>query len=431
MRLFCACLSVRRLSRALLCSVIGLTAAQSSPSAALTLAEAEKLLLAKNHDLAAAQQTLEAVEANVVVAGAHPNPTLSAQSVKISPQRGVGSGPFYDKPNVDTTVSISQLIERGDKVRWRTEIAKGQAMGVRNDLADLHRQLRLALYSAYYDLKLAEEKAALALETSGLYAQALAAADKRLAAGDIAPVERARLTVEALRAQSDAETIRADTLRAQETLALLIGQETQAQSLYAEDPWPNISGIQPLSAEQFDALGRRPDVRAAQARIEAAQAARELAKSLRTRDVTLGAQVERFRFEEPGVSYGLSVNIPLFVHYYYEGEIARAEADYGAALVARDKVLATAKSELAKTYASLRAAAERTTRMQEYVLPAAKRAADGVEFAYAHGAATLTDVLDARRTLRATLLDLANARADYAKALAAWMAATELKTDTP
>jgi cobalt-zinc-cadmium efflux system outer membrane protein len=389
------------------------------------------LLLAKNHDLAAAQQTLEAVEANVVVAGAHPNPTLTAQSVKISPQHGVGLGPIYDKPNIDTTVSVSQLIERGDKARWRTEIAQGQATGVRYDLADLHRQLRSALYSTYYDLKLAEEKTALALETSGLYAQALAAADKRLAAGDIAPVERARLAVEALRTQSDAEAARAETLRAQETLALLIGQETQAQSLSAEDPWPNISGIQSLSDEQFDALGRRPDVRAAQARVEAAQAARKLAKSLRTRDVTLGAQVERFRFEEPGVSYGLSVNIPLFVHYYYEGEIAKAEAEYSAALVAHDKVLATAKSELAKTYASLRATAERTTRMQEYILPAAKQAADGVEFAYAHGAATLTDLLDARRTLRATLLDLANVRADYAKALAAWTAATEWKTDMP
>lgn len=428
---FCACSPVRRLSRALICGVIGLTAAQSSPSAALTLAEAEKLLLAKNRDLASAQRAVEAVEANVVVAGAHPNPILSAQSVKISPQRGVGSGPIYDKPNVDTTVSISQLIERGDKVRWRTEIAKGQATGVRYDLADLHRQLRLTLDSAYYDLKLAEEKATLALETSGLYTQALAAADKRLAAGDIAPVERARLVVEALRTQSDAEAARAETLRAQETLALLIGQETQAQSLSAEDPWPNIFGIQPLSAEQFNALGRRPDVRAAQARVDAAQAARELATSLRTRDVTLGAQVERFRFEEPGVSYGLSVNIPLFVRYYYEGEIAKAEAEYSAALVARDKVLATAKSELAKIYASLRAAAERTTRMQEYILPAAKRAADGVEFAYAHGAATLTDVLDARRILRVTLLDAVNARADYAKALAAWTVATEWKTDTP
>ncbi|MGH8742918.1 MAG: TolC family protein, partial [Burkholderiales bacterium] len=415
----------------LLFGVIGLTATQSSPSAALTLAEAEKLLWAKNRDLAVAQQTLKAIEANVMVAGAHPNPMLSAQSVKISPQRGVGSGSIYDKSNVDTTISISQLIERGDKVRWRTDIAKGQVTGSRNDLADLQRQLRLALYSAYYDLKLTEEKAALALETSGLYAQALTAADKRLAAGDIAPVERARLAVEALRAQSDAEAARADTLRAQETLALLIGQETKALSLSAEDPWPTISGIQPLSSEQFDALSRRPDVRAAQAHVETAQAARELAKSLRTRDVTLGAQVERFRFEEPGVSYGLSVNIPIFIRYYYEGEIARAEADYGAALLTRDKVLATAKSELAKTHASLSATAERTMRMQEYVLPAAKRAADGVEFAYAHGTATLTDLLDARRTLRATLLDLANARADYAKALVAWTAATEWKTDTP
>ena len=39
------------------------------------------------------------------------------------------------------------------------------------------------------------------------------------------------------------------------------------------------------------------------------------------------------------------------------------------------------------------------------------------------------DVLDARRTLRATRLDALTAQADFSKALASWQAATELSDE--
>ena len=60
--------------------------------------------------------------------------------------------------------------------------------------------------------------------------------------------------------------------------------------------------------------------------------------------------------------------------------------------------------------------------------PASRQALDAIEFAYARGAAPLTDVLDARRVWRATQSDLAQARADHAKALASWRAASEWET---
>ncbi|MDQ2987915.1 MAG: TolC family protein, partial [Pseudomonadota bacterium] len=53
------------------------------------------------------------------------------------------------------------------------------------------------------------------------------------------------------------------------------------------------------------------------------------------------------------------------------------------------------------------------------LLPASARSADAAEYAFRNGAAGVMDVLDARRTRRATLLEAAAARADYAKALAA------------
>jgi len=42
------------------------------------------------------------------------------------------------------------------------------------------------------------------------------------------------------------------------------------------------------------------------------------------------------------------------------------------------------------------------------------------EFAYKQGAQSVMDLLDARRTYKATQIEAASARSDYATALAAW-----------
>jgi len=50
----------------------------------------------------------------------------------------------------------------------------------------------------------------------------------------------------------------------------------------------------------------------------------------------------------------------------------------------------------------------------------------GIELAHQRGAAALTDLLDARRQLHALQLDLADARANHAKALATWQATAQI-----
>ncbi|MEQ1658125.1 MAG: TolC family protein, partial [Hylemonella sp.] len=54
------------------------------------------------------------------------------------------------------------------------------------------------------------------------------------------------------------------------------------------------------------------------------------------------------------------------------------------------------------------------------ILPRSRRVAEGAELAYRKGALSLTDLLDARRTLRATVLDAVAARSEHAKVQGAW-----------
>jgi cobalt-zinc-cadmium efflux system outer membrane protein len=383
------------------------------------LREADALLAQKNRELQAARRAVEAAEAATLTAGQRPNPNLSLSTVNISPNRGVGSGTLRDKA-VDSTIRLDQLIERGNKRELRVSTAQKLEAASGEDLADVLRQQRLALRGSYYDLLLAQDRVAISAGTAELYQHSLQAADLRLEAGDIAGADVARIRVDALRAQNDARAAEADRRRAQLALAYMIGAEQRADLLKATDAWP---APQAAAAIDLDALiERRPDVRAARARIEAASAARELARSLRTRDVSVGVQFEHFpdNFGNTSNSYGVALSVPLFTRYYYEGEIAQAETAYNSATDNLERTRALARSEIAKALSDVSAAAERLARFQDNLLAEATKSAESAEFAYKNGAIGVMDLLDARRTLRAIQLDAASAQADYAKALAAW-----------
>ena len=395
----------------------GQTPARAVEAKPLSLAQAEARLETANREIIAAQRSLEIASARVGVAGAVPNPTLSAQVSSINPIRGIGAGGIQNK-QVDSVLHIDQLVERGGKRELRIASAESDVQAVRRDLAEIIRQQRLAVQSAYFDLKLALEKRRILADTARLQSESLNAAERRLQAGDASESEVVRFRVEALRSVNDARAAEADVARAQQALAILIGLDASYASIQPSDDWPSGLPLGSSAEPDPEQLKLRPDVQAAQARVETAERNRELARRLRTRDVTVGAQVERFP-PDPGLMYGMSVSVPLFVRYYFEGEIAQSEAELTASMAARDKTLALAQADVRRAQTDLLSAAERQRRLYDDLLPQARRALDSAEFAYKNGATGLIDLLDARRTLRALDLEAVTATGDFAKARAA------------
>ncbi len=214
---------------------------------------------------------------------------------------------------------------------------------------------------------------------------------------------------------------RVDRGHAQLALAALLGLEAQAAAIHAADAWPNDAPALTPSATTL-MIEQRPDVQAAALRVQAAESARDLARAQQTRDVSVGIQYEHNPPDGRNL-LGLGFSVPLLVNHQYQGEIARAEADLQVARDVAEKVRAQALSEVLNAEADLRAARDKREIYQSGVIKAAQRAADAAEFAFQQGASSVTDLLDARRTLHATLLDAASAQADYAKALAAWRSA--------
>src|SRR5579859_611566 len=407
------------------------------PPPSVTLAAAEARVALCNRDVRAARVALAAALADRIVAGQRPNPNLTLGASNVNPHAGIGSGPLRDK-TFDSSVRLDQLVERGGKGELRERQADALVAAVRADLAEVLRQQRLAMRQAFFDLAAADERVRLQREFVALSEQSLEATRRRLKAGDIARVDANRIRLESLRAANDLRQAEIDRERARAEFARLIGAEAFSSRIAVLPTWPD---IKPGTDSAFRAEERgvcprwqRADVAAACRRVEAAEAARDLAHAIATRDVTVGLQADRWPVSDvnqqgTGISYSVSVSVPLHVRHGKEGEARRAIADLEAARaqLARTQAQAAADARLAE--ADWQAARERRARIEDDVLPAAREVAEGSEFAFSRGASGVLDLLDARRQLKAVEIDATQARADAAKAWARRAAANEMYSE--
>lgn len=400
---------------ALLVALSGRAVLAAEPVAvrSLRLVEVEQLVGERNRSLVAARRATQAGEAMLDTAGGRPNPVVSLNTSGINSKRPTGSG------NLDSILRIDQPFERGGKRDLRLAVADSLLQANRADESDSLRQQALLARQAYFDLKAAEDKFRLAEASAQLARQVLGKAELRLKVGDLSPADVARIRTDTLKAESEATQARIDWQRARLALAQLLALESEAARLVTADPWPSLAALP--GAEP--AIEQRPDVVAAGQRLAAAEKAIDLAKALQVRDVTIGAQVERAPEERNGAVYGIGISIPLFTGYDYRGEIRRAHVDRDSAWDELERIRATAAAEFEQAAFEAENLSERARRLQNEALPAAQKANAAVQLAFSQGAASVLDVIDARRSLHAVEIDTTNALADAAKARATWAAA--------
>lgn len=383
-----------------------------------------------NLDVALARHALAGARADIVAADRRPFPTLSAGIGNIDLQNGNGSGNPWTAQTYDKSVGLDWTWERGNKRELRTLAARRAASAAESDLDDMRLQQTLVAQAGFFDLLAAQERLREVREIERSASQLAGSAGRRLQAGDLSAQEAARTEIEAQRALSDVQQAELERQRAALLLWQAAGLTILPEQLQAQAEWPAPDGP-PVADADLDALVEaRADVRAAQARVTAAQAALDSAGAQKHADITWGASYDHY----PGTSISLlalRMQMPLQVGYAYQGEIARAGAQLALAQDALEKTRRLARGDLQRLQQELRNSAQRALTYEREILPRARKVAAGAETAYGKGAIPLTDLLDARRTLRATLLDALAARTDYAKAAGAWQLRTQPQAAAP
>ena len=405
--------------QALCLTLIGALAATLPPGAWATSISLDEALAAarSNLDVRIAGRNADAARADIAAANHAPLPQLSAKLSQIDLQNGIGPGNLLAGKRIDKGVGLDWTWERGDKRLLRTEAARHGADAAAADLDEVRTQQLLATQAAFFDLLAAQGRREQLEAIEASTRQTLDIARRRMNAGDAALQDAARAEVEAERAAADALSAQLDVQRAQIVLAQFTGR-ADAATLQASGDWP--AAAPDTDGASLEArLAQRADVRAAAERVQAAEAALAGAAALRRSDVTWGASLDHY----PGTStrqLELRLSMPLAFGYHYDGEAERARAQLGQAQDALEKTRALATNELQRLDAERTATARRAQRYAGEIVPRSRDVAARAELAYGKGALSLTELLDARRTLRAVLLDALAARADLAKASVAW-----------
>ncbi|MBN8885428.1 MAG: TolC family protein [Rudaea sp.] len=409
-------------------------AAQPVAEANLSLKRALELMRARDPNLQLAQTAVDQALADKITAGERPNATLAYSTSKINPAGHNGPGNYWNK-SFDTVVSLSQPIERGGKRKHRLAQAEANADAAHADYADSVRGERVAVTAAYWELKRAEEKYKNAQTLAEIEHRSIAASEQRLRVGDLPRLDVERMRIDAAAADNAVDSALGALRDAQVALAALIDVTAQSQELSVADDWPHVAGVLDAPAgagtsrETAEAvLARRPDMVAAMKRVNAAEAALQLAHAQTSRDITISGQYEHNPMPTPAPTVGhtllgVGVSVPIFTGNQYKGEIARAYADIDAAKANLAKVRVAALADVHRARADLAAAAQRAHRYDSDLTRRALDTEKTVETAYARGGLALADLLDARRSLKATQDDATDAHADFAEALAALAAA--------
>jgi cobalt-zinc-cadmium efflux system outer membrane protein len=398
---------------------------QAQPLAGNTISLTQALQAARdNLDVALARHSVVAAQADIVSANRSPFPTLTAKLGQMDAQNGMGDGNFFTEKRVDKSIGLDWTWERGNKRELRTLTAQRAASAAQADLDDIRTQQLLIALAGFYDLLAAQEKLELIQQMERSANELALSAQKRVKAGDLAAQDAARTEIEAQRAASDVLLAELDRQRAVLNLWQSMGLSQAPQQLRAQTDWPRIDPAGIPGGDIDGMVESRADVRAAVARVQAAQAALDGSSAQKYADITWGASYDHF----PGTSTALvelRMQMPLQWGYSYQGEIGRAAALLAQAQDALEKLRRQARAELQRLQHEALSTAQRAQAYETHILPRARKVAEGAELAFAKGAMPLTDLLDARRTLRATLVDALAARTDHARAAGIWQLRTQ------
>lgn len=364
----------------------------------MALSDALARFREQNLELAAQRFDVSAARADILGAGVLSNPQFSAMGAFLV--HGIPSG-----GQTELYLSVTQNAPFAGQLGLRRDAARGFASAAERDFSAAAWQLANDVRLAYLDLQLAQARYTVIVTASQDLERVKQVIAERVGAGANAPYDRVRVSVEQSELLQKRTESEAALYAARVGLAQAIGKDVVALSLVAEEISEEPRDIPPdVVAFVAQALSRRGEVAAAQARISAADLRIESSKRavVPSPDVSLG--YSHF-FSIPNgtgsadggaITAGLSVPLPLFDRG--QGTIGRSQAESEAARVRARQTSVTIAREVEAAHASAVVRGSTWKTFRDTVVPDVERMRQMAEVAYREGRATILELLDAYST---------------------------------
>jgi cobalt-zinc-cadmium efflux system outer membrane protein len=375
----------------------------------ITLDDAIQMALAHNHTLLAARTTIQQSEAQETTANLRPNPVLLGDA-QFLPLFQPDQSPNYLDESAQFDLGLSYLFERGRKRQHRLQAAQDQTAVTRSQVSDNERTLSFQVASQFTNAQLAESVLELALQDQNDFQKSVDISKERYRAGDISEDDYLKIKLQLLQFQTDASQARLAKVQALSDLRRLLGYESVSADYDVAGPFDYLPVSSHLEDLQVQALATRPDLRAAQQGVTAANSQLELAKANGKQDVTGQISYTHTGDLSTASLFG-QIQIPIFNRN--QGEIARTGFAITQAQEQEKAASEQVLDDVQDAYAGLRTNDEIIQLYRSGYLDDAQQDRDISEYSYKRGAASLLDYLDAERSYRATELAYRQALASY------------------
>src|SRR5450432_3795544 len=381
----------------------------------ISLDQAIDLALAHNHAIQATRTLILQNQAQEITANLRPNPTLGAdaQFIPIFTPQDFSADEVNEDQQFD--IGIGYLFERGHKRQRRLLAARDQTAVTRAQVADAERTLVFNVGQQFVSVLLAESTLSFAQQSLKDFQQTVDIGEAQLKAGAIGEGDFLKIKLQLLQFQTDVSSARLARVQALVALRQSLGYNTVPEDY---DVVGDLA-YEPLQVRvedlQTKAIRERPDFKAADLGITAAQSQILLAKANGKVDVN-GEYAFSHVAGASSSSLFASFDLPIFNRN--QGEIARTGYALTQAQEQQRAASDTVLGDVANAYEALRSNDEVVQLYTSGYLKQAQDSRDISEYAYKRGAASLLDFLDAERSNRATQLA-------YRQALASYMTAVE------
>ncbi len=372
--------------------------------------------LAENLDIREGAQRLAAAEALAGAARSDFLPTIdgeAAATVRTGGSEAASAG-----------LSVSQVIDTNGRLRRALERDRAELLATRLELDDIRRLTAASVASLYVEARRARARLALLDASLDLQQRTLDIVELRATAGLSADLDVRRAAADLARTRSQRGALELQQARARNALSVLLGRA----------PGGALEALAPDGDAPSDALGlsyggaiavdtpadllrRRPDLRAAEARLIAATAEigvqqADLYPSLRLPG-SISADLTGDANDAVTASLSALLDIPLLDFGRRQAEITAAQARAAQAALAYERTVLRALEEVENGLVAISALEARQADLQIAVTES-ERAFSQLNALYSEGLASFIDVLDAQRTLIASREGLVDSQADLA-----------------
>jgi cobalt-zinc-cadmium efflux system outer membrane protein len=397
--------------------------AQTQGPVRITLDDAIQMAIQHNHQLIAMRTTIQQSEAEEITQGLRPNPNLVTDWEYVplgSPARqnpnlysGETTGTYIEN-NTEEDVGLNYLLERGGKRLDRLKAQKDITAQTRSLVADNERSLSFQVAGLFVNAQLAESTLDLAEQDLKSFQSTVDISEAQYKAGGISENNYLMIKLQLLQFESDLEQAQLSKVQSLSDLRQLLGYEWVSADYDVAGDFAYQPVKVNLEDMQMKALQNRPDLRAAQQGVTAANSQYVLQKADGKQDITVQANYTH----NGGINTtSLFASIPLAIHNRNQGEIARTQFAITQAQEQQTAANGQVLTDVKDAYEGLQSNDKIVQLYISKYLDVAKQSRDISEYAYRRGGLALLDFLDAERSYRATELAYRQTLASYLLAM--------------